>query len=266
MQAGAGLSFAGAMGRHARRVAIRTAQVALFVGTLVTWQLASQNENWRASFSSPAEVTARVVGWLGDGKWWPHLWATLEAAFLGYLLGLAVALVLVAVITPSERLNRFFSPFIAALHALPKVALAPLFIFWFGTTLQSKVYFVASLICFTIFYGIQVGLRTIDPVLRDNVRVLGASRAAMVVHLYIPAILTWIIASLRLSIAFALLAAVIGEYLGSIRGLGYLIGYAQQTMQPDSVIAGILLVSLLVLAMDRMLLATEARMSAWRAF
>jgi NitT/TauT family transport system permease protein len=250
----------------ARRWAIRAAQLALFAATLVVWQLASHNEKWRASFSSPSEVFARLAGWLFDRKWWPHLWATLESAFLGYLLGLVVALLLVAVITPSEWITRFFSPFIAALNALPKVALAPLFIFWFGTTLQSKVYFVASVICFTIFYGIQVGLRTIDPVLRDNVRMLGASRSAMVVHLYMPAILTWIIASLRLSIAFALLAAVISEYMGSIRGLGYLIAYAQQTMQPDSVIAGILVVSLVVLSLDRTLLATEARMSAWRAF
>ncbi len=177
-----------------------------------------------------------------------------------------MALFLVAFITPSPLLTRFFTPFIAALNSLPKIALAPLFIFWFGVTLQSKVYFVASLICFIVFQGIHTGIRTIDPALRDNTRLLGASRVELVFHLYIPAILTWIVSSLRLSSAFALLAAVVGEYLGANRGLGFLIASGQQSFRADIVIAGILVVAVMAVALDRALLAVERRMSAWRAF
>jgi len=249
-----------------RRVVILAVQLALVAAILVAWQLASADEYWAAVFSTPAEVAKTLSTWVADPKWWPHFWTTIEEAVFGYLLGLVLALVLVAVITPSQRVTHFFAPFIAGIHSLPKIALAPLFIFWFGTTLQSKVYFVASLICFIIFYGIQTGIRTIDPALRDNVRLLGASRREMVLHLYVPAILTWIIASLRLSTAFALLAAVIGEYLGSNRGLGYLIATGQQTMQAHTVIAGILLVATLSLLLDKALRVTEVRMSAWRAF
>jgi NitT/TauT family transport system permease protein len=249
-----------------RRLWVRGAQAALLAGILLGWQLASADETWNAAISSPTQVARRLASWFVDPTWWPHAWATVEEAALGYLLGLALALLLIAIVAPSRTLGDFLSPFIAGVHSLPKVALAPLFIFWFGTTLQSKVYFVASLICFIIFYGIQVGLRTIDSGLRDNVRLLGASPREMLLHLYFPAILTWIIASLRMSTAFALLAAVIGEYLGSNRGLGYLIARGQQSMQADAVIAGILLVATICVLLDRALIATERRMSAWRAF
>ena len=107
---------------------------------------------------------------------------------------------------------------------------------------------------------------TIDPALRDNTRLLGASRFELVFHLYIPAILTWIVSSLRLSSAFALLAAVIGEYLGANRGLGFLIASGQQSFRTDVVIAGILVVAVIAVVLDRALLAVESRMSSWRAF
>lgn len=261
---------------HARRVSTgelssRTALIwfcraAIVTALAASWQFFGQDEYWKSVFSSPSEVSQKFATWMADSRWWGHLAATLEEAALGYLLGVAVALVLVALITPNPLLGRFLAPYLAALNSLPKIALAPLFIFWFGTTLASKVYFVASLICFIIFHGIQTGLRTIDPAVRDNVRLLGASRLSMLMHLYIPAIFTWIISSLRLSSAFALLAAVIGEYLGSNKGLGYLIASAQQSMQPDAVIAGIISVAAIALLLDRSLHATEMRMSAWRAF
>lgn len=243
------------------------ARALILLVILAAWQSAtSEDDYWNAIISSPTEVLSRLATWVVEPKWWLHFRTTIEEAFLGYLLGVTVALALVAVVTPSQMMTRFLAPFIAAMNSLPKIALAPLFIFWFGTTLQSKVYFVASLICFIIFHGIQSGLRTIDPALRDNVRLLGASRLELITHLYIPAILTWIISSLRLSSAFALLAAVIGEYLGSNSGLGFLIAAGQQGLQADTVIAGILVVAIVAVLLDRVLLAAEKQMSGWRAF
>jgi NitT/TauT family transport system permease protein len=251
----------------ARPLLVWLARLLLLLAVIAVWHAVTvDDEYWRTIVSSPRDVVLRLAGWLVDPKWWQHFAATMEEASLGYLLGVGIALALVAIITPSRLLTRFFAPFIAALNSLPKIALAPLFIFWFGTTLQSKVYFVASLICFIVFQGIHTGLRTIDPALRDNTRLLGASKLHMVWHLYVPAILTWIISSLRLSWAFALLSAVIGEYLGSNRGLGYLIANGQQSLRADLVIAGILVVATLAVAFDRALRGLQHRMSTWRAF
>lgn len=250
-----------------RRQIIWLLRLLLVASTLGLWQWSTAGSAYLVMvFSSPSLVFARLAAWLADPSWWRHLGVTLQGAALGYALGVAVALALVAVVTPSRLMTRFLAPFIAVLNSLPKVALAPLFIFWFGIALQSKVYFVASIICFIIFYGVHTGLRTIDPVLRDNIRLLGATKYDLLVHLYLPATLTWIISSLRLSLTFALLAAVVSEYLGSIRGIGFLIANAQLTLRSDVLIAGIIVIAAVSVTLDKGLIVIEKRMSSWRAF
>jgi NitT/TauT family transport system permease protein len=251
----------------APRWVIWLARLAIAGTALTLWQIGGSADGyWNLVFSSPANVLATLLKWVSDPAWWQHLWTTLEEAALGYLLGVSLALALVAAVAPYPVVGRFLGPFIAALNSLPKIALAPLFILWFGIKLQSKVYFVASLICFIVFHGVLSGLRTIDPDLLANTRMLGASRAQLLVEVYIPAILTWIIASLRLSLAWALLSAVIAEYLGSNKGLGFLVATGQQSLQANVVIAGILVVATVSVALDRLLIHAERRMTQWRAF
>ncbi len=257
----------GRLPKLGRRQVVWLIRVILIFSILGFWQLATLGDDYlQVVFSSPYLVAQRLVVWLADPKWWGHLGSTLQGATLGYLLGVTVALALVALVTPSPWLSAYAAPFIAVLNSLPKIALAPLFIFWFGIALQSKVYFVASTMCFIVFYGIHTGLRSIDPVLRDNTRVLGASNTEMLMHLYAPAILTWIISSLRLSLTFALLAAVVSEYLGSIHGIGYLIQDGQLTLRTDILIAGIFVIAIISITLDRALLVVEKYMSRWRAF
>lgn len=249
------------------RLSIRLIQAVIVAGFLALWQIqASSDPYWTMVFSTPELVVHRLATWLPDAGWWNHLGVTLLEAGLGYALGLAIALILVAAFAANPWLARFASPFIGALSALPKIALAPLFIFWFGVTLQAKAYFVASLICFIIFHGVNTGLRTIDRTLVDNMRLFGASRFEMVRDLYVPAIVTWLIGSLRLSSAWALVAAVVGEYLGSNKGIGYLIATGQQVLQTDVVVAGILVAATIAVTLDRLLVVAERAMSKWRAF
>jgi len=270
-----GMSAASSIAAGSRRgglggrqlVVLWAARLGILAAILIAWQVqGTKDPYWTLVFSTPVDVARRLGMWLGDPRWWTHLLITLEEAFLGYLLGVTAAVALVAVIAPSRFLTRFTAPYIAVLNALPKIALAPLFILWFGTTLQSKVYFVASLICFIVFHGVHTGLKTIDPGLLANTRMLGATRYHLLRDLYIPAIVTWIISSLRLSLAFALLAAVIAEYLGANRGLGFLIANGQRTLATDTVVAGILVVALVSILLDRLLVRAERRMTQWRAF
>ncbi len=250
-----------------QRATVWAWRLGLVTAFLLLWQYqGTKSDYWKLIFSSPEGVFLRLVRWVQEPAWWVHIWITLEEAILGYFLGVGVALVLVAIIAPSAWMARFSAPFLAAINALPKIALAPLFIFWFGTTLQSKVYFVASLICFIVLYGVLTGIRTIDPIMLSNIRLYGASRLQLVKEVYIPAILTWIFSSLRLSWAWALLAAVIGEYLGSNKGIGFLIATGQQSLRADMVIAGILVVAIGAVTFDRLLILIERPMSKWRVF
>ena len=201
-----------------------------------------------------------------DSDFWLDIGLTTLEAALGYALGVAIAILLVAVIVPVRALDRFFAPFIAMANALPKIVLAPLFILWLGFSITSKVLFVAAGIFFLIFYGVYSGVRSIDQVLLDNARVLGASRLRLVVDVYLPSIVGWLISSLRLSSAWALTGAVVSEYLGSNSGIGYRIALAQQTLDPSTVIAGIVAVAVLAVVVDRALVLIESRYTQWRVF
>ncbi|HEX5118069.1 MAG TPA: ABC transporter permease [Pseudonocardiaceae bacterium] len=250
----------------ARRTAIVwTVRVVLVGAFVAAWQVGGSSSTYATLvFSTPAAVVQRIGQWLTDGSWWVSFGATLQEAVLGYLLGVAVALVLVAITAPSRLVTRFLAPFIAALNALPKIALAPVFILLFGTRLESKVLFIASLIGFMVFYAVSAAVQTIDRTLIANMRVLGASRTDLLRNVYGPAMLGQVIASLRVSSAWALLAAVIAEYLAANQGLGYLIAHGQQTFATADVIAGIVVVAFVAVALDRILVVVERRLSRWR--
>jgi NitT/TauT family transport system permease protein len=254
--------------RRQRRVtvAVWVTRLLLLALLLLGWAWLTRSLHWSLLIGTPREVWDQARTWVGDGAFWSDLgWTLLEAA-LGYVLGVLGAVLLVAVIVPLPILARFVAPFIAMANALPKVVLAPVFILWLGFSLSSKVLFVASGIFFVIFYGVFAGVRSINRVLVDNQLVLGSSRIKLVGNVYLPSIFAWLISSLRLSAAWALTAAVISEYLGSNRGIGYLIAQGQQLLNPNTVLAGILVVAIVAVAFDRLLVLVERRFSQWRVF
>jgi NitT/TauT family transport system permease protein len=170
---------------------------------------------------------------------------------------------MVSVTASVPLMLRFLAPFISALNALPKIALAPIFILWFGTGVTSKTLFVASLVTFMMFYATLFALKMLDQSLISNMRLLGASRIDLLLHVYAPAMVKQVISSLRTSSAWALLGAVIAEYLASNQGLGFLIAQGQQTFRTDVVVAGILVVAVLAVCIDRLLHFLERRLSRW---
>jgi NitT/TauT family transport system permease protein len=181
-------------------------------------------------------------------------------------MGVVSGVVLAAVVFSSTTIERFLRPFVAVFNALPKVVLAPLFLLWFGIGISSKVYFTASVIFFIIFYGVYTGMKAIDVSLVNNMRALGASTVDLTVHVYAPAILTWIVAGLRLSFTFAILATVLGEFLGGTEGLGVRISLATQQLQNNVVIAGIIAIALVAVLVDRSLVRVERRFTRWKLF
>jgi len=250
-----------------RRFWARTARVLIVVAFVGAWQaIGTRSPVERLTFSTPESVLTTLGRWTNDATFWRDLGITLTEAVLGYLMGVGSGVVLAAVVFSSTTIERFLRPFVAVFNALPKVVLAPLFLLWFGIGISSKVYFTANVIFFIIFYGVYTGMKAIDVSLVNNMRALGASTVDLTVHVYAPAILTWIVAGLRLSFTFAILATVLGEFLGGTEGLGVRISLATQQLQNNVVIAGIIAIALVAVLVDRSLVRVERRFTRWKLF
>jgi len=246
-------------------VTVWTARVGILVAFFGAWQrLGSSSAYWELFVTKPTRIASEMWSWFGEGAFWNDLRATLTAAGLGYIAGVIAAIIAVGLVAPFPVVGRLVRPFIAASNALPKVALAPLFLFWFGIGIGSKVYFVASFIFFIVFYGVYTAVKSINLDLLDNTRVLGASKPQMVRHVYLPAMATWVISSLRIGIPFSILAAVFSEYLGGSAGVGVRIAIGQQMLRNHQVMAGVFILATIALVLDRVLVRAEGHLGRWK--
>ena len=222
-------------------------QVGLAAVVLVGWQ-AGVALNWLDPFffSRPTDIAARIAAWIVDGTLVRHLFVTIEEALVGLGLGAALGIGLGFALARAPMAARVCDPFIKMLNAIPRVVLAPLFLLWFGLGIWSKVALAVTLVFFVMFFSTYEGVRSADPVTVDNVRMLGATDRQLVRHVLIPTALTWIFASLQTSLGFAMVGAVVGEYLGATHGLGYVISQAEGTFDTTGVFAGMIILAVVV--------------------
>ena len=188
----------------------------------------------------------------------------MQETIIGFLLGTLLGVAVGFLFARWQKLARIFDPLMVALNAMPRVVLAPLFILWFGLGLLSKVVMVISLVFFVVFFSTYTGIREVDRDLVNNARILGATPRHMIRHVLLPSALTWIFSSLRTSVGFALIGAVVGEYLGSHEGMGYVISYAEPMFNATGVLAGLLVLMAAVIAIDLGLKRLDARFSYWK--
>jgi NitT/TauT family transport system permease protein len=234
---------------------------------LAVWQLVGSGSVTEGlTVSTPWAVLGWIVKWASGDEFhgWADLGATMEEAILGYLLGVAIGVVLAAFVSVLPPLRILLAPLMSVLNALPKVALAPLFIVIFGSSLSSKTYFVTSTIFLISFFNVSNGIKSIDQMLIRNAQLLGANWLWLVWEVYIPAIIGWLVTSLRLTAAWALASAVIAEYLSAQIGMGFIVASGQQTADATVVIGGIVIVSLVALIIDQSLKGAESRFSRWK--
>ena len=215
-------------------------------------------------FGRPVVVLARVWDWFTSGKIYPHLAVTLIetvlAFVIGTLLGVAVGLWLGLSATAAALLD----PYIKAANAMPRVILAPIFAVWFGLGIASKVALGVTLVFFIVFFNVFQGVREVSPVVLASVRMLGATRRQLLRHVYLPSATSWVFSSLHTSVGMAFVGAVVGEYLGSAAGVGYLILQAEGTFDIDTVFAGILVLTAFALLLDVVVTLVEERLLVWR--
>jgi len=248
-----------------RRAAILAWQVLVGVAALSLWQgLVSLKILDPFFVSRPTDIAARVVAWVVGGTIWRHLATTLEESLLGLLIGSAIGISLGFSLGRSPRLARVFDPYIKMLNAVPRVVLAPLFLLWFGLGIWSKVALAVTLVFFVMFFNTYQGVRDADRVLIDNVRMLGATERQLVRHVLVPSALTWIFSSLQTSLGFAMVGAVVGEYLGSTRGLGYVISQAEGTFDTTGVFAGMTVLGIVVVIVSGGVTRLERWLLRWK--
>jgi NitT/TauT family transport system permease protein len=240
-------------------------QVALGLVLLAAWETGVA-AGWIDPFflSRPTAIAGRVITWLGSGSLWPHLLVTLEESFLGLAIGGALGVTAGFVLARSPFAARVLDPYIMMANAIPRVVLAPLFLLWFGLGIWSKVALAVTLVFFVMFFSTFQGVRNADRVVIDNVRMLGATERQLVRHVLIPSALAWILASLQTSLGFAMVGAVVGEYLGATRGLGYVIAQAEGTFDTTGVFAGMTILGVVVVIVSAGVSRIERRLLRWR--
>jgi len=215
-------------------------------------------------FSTPIDVLARVWKDFAAGTIWRHLGIALLETALAFGFGAAGGIVFGFAFARGEVLAAVFDPYIKAANALPRVVLAPIFALWFGLGIWSKVALGFTLVFFIVFFNVYQGVREVSPTIVANARMLGMSERQMLRHVYWPSALTWMFSSLHTSVGFALVGAVVGEYLGSSAGLGYKIHEAESVFDVTGVFAGMVILAIFVIVIDTIVTAIENRLLVWR--
>jgi NitT/TauT family transport system permease protein len=218
----------------------------------------------RFFFSRPSDIGLRVWTWLSSGTIWPHLLTSFVEASLSFAIGGLFGVVLGFALARAPFLAAVLDPYIRIANALPRVVLAPIFLLWFGLGIWSKIALGVTVVFFVVFFNTYRGVREVDRVVVDNVRMLGATEAQLIRHVLIPSALTWIFSSLHVSIGLAIIAVVVGEYLGASRGIGYMIAQAEGVFDTTGVFAGIAVLSTFVLAVGVLVDRVERRLLRWK--
>ena len=224
------------------------ARIAFALGFLAVWEGVVRLELVNAFWvSSPSLIWEQSVVFFQAGELVPHIWETVVEMMLGLASGCVVGVAVGIALGANPRLRRIAEPYMIALNAFPKIALAPLYLVWFGITLTMKVAMAFSLVVFVMILGTFAGFVSVRRDWVDHARLLGASRAQIVRHIVVPALVPWIYTSFRLSIGFALIGAILGEFIATQRGIGYLIDQGVGMFDTTTVFVG--LVALLVIAL-----------------
>lgn len=237
----------------------------IVIAFLAAWETASTIKMLDPFYvSSPSRIAKNIGVWLKEGILFKHLSITLAQAAVGFAIGVLLGMALGFLFAASRRIDAVLQPFIGVLNALPRIAFAPLIILWFGLGFLSKVVMVVSLVFFIVFFNTYQGFKDINPVLLKNARVIGASQYHIIRHIYLPATMTWIFASLRMSVGYAIIAAILGEYIGASAGIGFLIDNAQSMFDSTGVMAGLVVLTITVAIIDFIVRRIERHFAKWK--
>ena len=255
-----------------RRVRVLLFQLVLLVGFVGAWEWASRLR-WIDPFffSQPSIFAARALQWLiepgfllGGRSIYHHLFVTMQEMIGGFVLGVAFGVAVGFALGRSHFWSAVLNPYIQVMNALPRLVLAPIFVLLLGIDERSKVALSFSLVFFIVFFNAYRGVRDVDRNIVNNARMLGASEAQLARHVLLPSAMSWILSSLHTSVGFALVGAVVGEYLAAAQGLGWIISQAQGNFDAAGVYAGMLILCVVVVVVEFGVTWLERRLIRWK--
>jgi NitT/TauT family transport system permease protein len=243
-----------------RRLIMLTPGIAL----LLFWQWASGRLIREIYVSKPTAVAERLYELFTSGEIYPHLWTTGQELVLGYTIGVAGGVIGGYALGRSPRLAASFEPYVMAFYGVPKIALAPLFIIWFGIGVWSKVALASIMVFFLVFYNVFSGVRSVDRELVNLTLVMGANQRQLTWHVYLPAAAPFVMLGMRLAIPYSVIGVIVGEFTSATQGLGLFIHEASSTYDPAGVFAGIAILLAFVMTANFLAGRLEHRLLRWR--
>jgi len=259
-----------AAGRARReRIVVNVLRISVLVVVIGGWELLTRVGALDPFFfGRPSLVVLQIRDWIRDGTeagpLWTQVWVTLQEALLGFAIGVVAGIVCGIALGRVRLLSKIFGPYLKVLNSIPRIVLGSIFIVWLGLGLPSKVALAVVLVFFAVFFNAFQGTREVDRNLVANARILGASGRQVTWQVVLPSALTWIIASLHVSFGFALIGAIVGEFLGAQQGLGLLISQAQGTFNPNGVFAAMVIIAVVALAAEGLIALLEKVLLSWR--
>ena len=245
--------------------AIRMYQLILLAVLLLAWYILVKIDVLpKFFFGEPLKVFGQIWEWFWGGNIYSHLGVTLLETMIAFGAGLGSGLAVGLWLGLNHTAALLLDPYIKALNAMPRVILGPIFVVWFGLGIWSKVMLGLTLVFCVVFFNVFQGVREVNPNILASARMLGASRRQLLRTVYLPSATSWLFSSLHTSIGMAFVGAVIGEYLGSARGIGYLILQAEAVFDVNAVFAGIIVLTLFALALDALVSEVEKRLMSWQ--
>ncbi len=216
-------------------------------------------------FGEPLKVAQRIWAWfVTDGDIYQHLGVTLAETMMAFAIGSGLGLGGGLWLALAPMASAILEPYIKAMNAMPRIILAPIFSVWFGLGMGSKVALGVTLVFFIVFFNVYQGVKEVSPVVLANARMLGADRRQLLRYVYLPSATSWVFSSLHTSVGLAFVGAVVGEYLGSSQGVGYLILQAEGSFDINTVMAGIVVLTAFALVLDSVVGKAEKHLMKWQ--
>jgi NitT/TauT family transport system permease protein len=248
---------------EARRIALY--RLATLVAVLGAWEglirAKLANPFW---ISSPSLIAERTLTLLVSGDMLRHTAVTLSEALAGLAAGMLVGVALGIVVGASRIVGQVLEPFIMAINSLPRVALAPLLVMAVGIGFASKFFLAFSLVVVIAMINTYEGIRSADPLLANAMRLLGASRLQVFITVLLPNSIPWMLASLRVSVAFAIVGAIVGEFISSRSGIGYMIDNASGAYDTTGIMVPLLVLMLCAVVLDWLIVVLTRYLLRWR--
>ncbi|MFF2447087.1 ABC transporter permease [Neobacillus sp. NPDC058068] len=240
-------------------------RIFILIVTLSIWQFASGRLIDKFWISSPTDVMQAMYKWTISGELFFHLSITMQETILGFVFGALAGGFVGFLLGRWTYGAKIFEPFIMSLYSLPKIALAPLFILWFGIGIDMKIILAAVTVFFLVFINTYAGVRNVDKEMLENIRIMGASESQITFKVVFPSALTWIMVGLRTSVPYALIGAVVGEITASNRGVGYLIQYSAGQYDTGGTFAALIVLMVFSVALNYIITTViEKRFMRWK--